>query len=124
MIIDAHHHLWNYSPAQYPWITEEWAPIRRTFTPEDLGPLLKNAGVERTVLVQACSSLEETRGFLEVAARTPFIAGVIGWVDLTAEGTTETIAGLKAARGGHKLVGIRHQVHDEEDPVWLLRSDV
>ena len=26
--------------------------------------------------------------------------------------------------GGNKLVGIRHQVHDEGDPLWLLREDV
>lgn len=124
MIIDAHHHLWTYDPARYPWMTEEWAPIRRNFTPEELGPLLRAAGIERTVLVQACSSQEETREFLEAAARAPFIAGVVGWVDLTAGGTAETIAGLRAATGGRKLVGIRHQVHDEDDPAWLLRSDV
>jgi L-fuconolactonase len=124
MIIDAHHHLWTYDPARYPWITDVWAPIRRNFTPEDLGPLLQAAGVERTVLVQACSSLEETREFLQAAACTPFIAGVVGWVDLAAAGTAETIAGLRAAPGGRKLVGIRHQVHDEDDPAWLLRPDV
>jgi L-fuconolactonase len=124
MIIDAHHHLWTYDPVRYPWMTEDWAPIRRNFTPEDLGPLLRAAGVERTVLVQACSSRAETREFLEAAARTPFVAGVVGWADLTAGGTAETIASLKAMTGGHKLVGIRHQVHDEDDPAWLLRSDV
>jgi len=77
-----------------------------------------------TILVQTYSSPEETREFLEVAARTPFIVGVVGWVDLTSDRVTEAIAALKGATGGRKLVGIRHQVHDEADPAWLLRHDV
>jgi L-fuconolactonase len=124
MIIDAHQHFWDPGRAEYPWLTDEWAPIRRRFGPEDLRPLLAQCGVDRTVLVQTRSSLEETREFLDVAARTPFIAGVVGWVDLTEDRVVERIAELKAEAGGEKLVGIRHQVHDEEDPAWLLRADV
>lgn len=35
------------------------------------------------MLVQTWNSLAETRAFFELAARTDFIAGVVGWVDLT-----------------------------------------
>jgi L-fuconolactonase len=124
MRIDAHHHLWDTSRAEYPWLTEEWNLIRRRFEPEDLRPLLTQCGVECTVLIQTRSSLEETREFLAVAARTPFIAGVVGWVDLMGDRVPETLAELRASSGGQKLVGIRHQVHDEDDPAWLLRGDV
>jgi L-fuconolactonase len=31
---------------------------------------------------------------------------------------------LRAGPGGDRLVGIRHQVHDEPDPDWLRRPDV
>jgi L-fuconolactonase len=31
---------------------------------------------------------------------------------------------MRAGAGGSFLVGIRHQVHDELDPHWLLRADV
>jgi len=31
---------------------------------------------------------------------------------------------LIAGTGGDRLVGIRHQVHDESDPRWLCRADV
>lgn len=124
MKIDAHHHLWEYDAKKYPWMTAEFATIRRRFGPEDLQPHLAQCGVDRTVVVQTWSSVEETREFLETAARTPFIAGVVGWVDLTSELVGEVIAGLGAAKGGRKLVGIRHQVHDEADPTWLLRTDV
>jgi L-fuconolactonase len=105
-------------------MTDELAAIRRPFTTDDLAPLLADADIGATVLVQTRSSLDETREFLATAARTPFIRGVVGWVDLTDPGVADVIALLKAAPGGDRLVGIRHQVHDEPDPNWLLRDDV
>ena len=123
-VIDAHHHLWDPARADYPWLSGRYAPIRRRFGAEDLAPHLVAAGVDRTVLVQTRSSLSETREFLATAAAAPFIAGVIGWVDLTDPAVGATIAELQAGPLGDRLVGIRHQVHDEADPEWLLRSDV
>lgn len=102
----------------------ELASIRRRFGPEDLAPLLAAAGVDGTVLVQTISSEDETREFLATAAATDFIAGVVGWVDLTDPSVGDTLAELRAGPGGTFLVGIRHQVHDESDPGWLLRADV
>lgn len=98
----------------------ELAAIRRPFGPDDMRPLLASSGVDRTVLVQTISSLDETREFLEIAAANDFVAGVVGWVDLTDPGVAGTIASLPRER----LVGIRHQVHDEPDPRWLLHDDV
>jgi len=123
-VIDAHHHLWDPATADYPWLTDELAPIRRRFGPEELAPLLARAGVDRTILVQTRPSLQETREFLAMAAVTPFIAGVVGWVDLTDPDVGDTLAELRAGVGGDSLVAIRHQVHDEPDPEWLLRRDV
>ena len=124
-VIDAHQHFWDPEDGDYGWMAgEAMAPIRRVFAPGDLRPALDAAGVSATVLVQTWSSVEETRRFLELAADTPFIAGVVGWVDLTDPAVGETIAGLKAGSGGDRLVGIRHQVHDEPDPDWLLRPEV
>ena len=124
MIVDAHHHFWDPARADYPWLTDELAAIRRAFTPDDLGPLLAATGVDATVLVQTRSSLEETREFLATAAATPFIRGVVGWVDLTDPAIGDALADLREGLGGDRLVGIRHQVHDEPDPDWLLRGDV
>jgi L-fuconolactonase len=123
VVIDAHHHFWDPARAAYPWMTEALAPIRRRFGPEDLRPLLAANGVDRTILVQTRSSLEETREFLATAAQHDFIAGVVGWVDLTAD-VPKQLASLRAGPGGTKLVGIRHQVHDEADAEWLARKDV
>ena len=124
LVVDAHHHFWDPSRADYPWMTDELAAIRRPFGPEDLRPHLRARGVERTVLVQTRSSMDETREFLAVAAETAFIAGVVGWVDLLAPTVAEEIAALRGEPGGDKLVGIRHQVHDEANPEWLRRDDV
>jgi L-fuconolactonase len=123
-VIDAHHHLLDPAGTVYPWLTPDLAAIDRRFGPEDLAPELAASGVDRTILVQTISSTDETREFLATAATVPFIAGVVGWVDLTDPAVAEAIAGLRAGPGGARLVGIRHQVHDEPDPEWLLRPDV
>jgi L-fuconolactonase len=124
MIVDAHHHFWDPAEADYPWLTDDLAVIRRPFGPDDLAPELAAAGVEGTILVQTRSSLDETAGFLALAAATPFIRGVVGWVDLTDPAVADTIGALRAGPGGDRLIGTRHQVHDEPDPDWLLRDDV
>jgi L-fuconolactonase len=50
------------------------------------------------------------------------VAGVVGWVDLTSPKVDDELDELLAGPG--RLIGIRHQVHDEPDPNWLLRDDV
>ena len=124
MIIDAHHHLWDPAVGDYPWLTDELAVIRRRFGPDDLAPLLQESEVSGTMLVQTRSSVDETREFLATAAATPFIRGVVGWVDLTDPAIGDNLAALRAGPGGDRLVGIRHQVHDERDAEWLARDDV
>jgi L-fuconolactonase len=123
-VIDSHHHIWDPARADYPWMTDELAPIRRRFGPADLEPLLLTRGVDRTIVVQTRSSVEETVELLALAEKHKFIAGVVGWVDLTAANVPETLEQLRESPGGSKLVGVRHQVHDEANPGWLLRDDV
>ena len=45
-------------------------------------------------------------------------------MDLTDPAVGDSIATLREAPGGDRLVGIRHQVHDEPDRDWLRREDV
>jgi L-fuconolactonase len=124
-VVDAHHHFWTPGRHDYYWMAgAELDPIRRSFTATDLRPLLTDAGVDYTVLVQTVPSVAETREFMDTAARTRFVAGVVGWVDLTDPAVGETLADLRAQANGKTLVGIRHQVHDEQNPEWLLRPDV
>ena len=125
MIVDAHHHFWDPAQAHYPWMAgDDMAPIRRAFGPDDLRPLLQEAGIERTILVQTRSSLAETIEFLAVAAATDFVGGVVGWVDLADPNVVRALGDLKQRPDGNLLVGIRHQVHDEADAAWLCREDV
>ena len=123
-VIDAHHHVWDPSRAEYAWMTDRLAPVRRRFDLEDLRPLLAVAGVDRTVLVQTRSSREETAEFLALAAPGSPVVGVVGWADLTGPDVADAIASLRQGSGGSRLVGIRHQVHDEPDPRWLERANV
>ncbi|MFK4387280.1 amidohydrolase family protein [Bradyrhizobium sp. USDA 223] len=125
MIVDAHQHFWDPARADYPWMeADELAPIRRAFGPADLAPLLQANGIDASILVQCRSALEETEEFLRIADATPSVIGVVGWADLTDAALGETLDRLRALPGGNKLVGIRHQVHDELDADWLLREDV
>ncbi|GAA3839145.1 amidohydrolase family protein [Sphaerisporangium flaviroseum] len=125
-MIDAHHHLWDLSRREYPWMAgEALAPLRRPYGVEDLRRETAAAGVERTVLVQTVCSVEETEEFLATAAASDgLVAGVVGWVDLTAADVADEILRLRTMPGGELLVGIRHPVQDEADPEWLSRPDV
>jgi L-fuconolactonase len=105
-------------------MSSELDALHRRFGPEDLRQLLTESAVDKTVVVQTIPSLDETREFLAIAADTDFVAGVIGWVDLTDPAVGRTITDLQAGQGGSHLVGVRHQVHDEPDAGWLLRKDV
>jgi L-fuconolactonase len=120
-MIDAHHHLWKYSPAEYGWITPQMPAIRRDFLPAQLEELMHHFGIEGTVAVQARQTLEETSWLLSLAEKHPLIRGVVGWVPLT-EG-----AGVKRHlerfAGNRGLRGVRHVIHDEADPRYILRDD-
>ena len=123
-VIDAHHHFWDPATGEYPWMTGPFAPIARVFGPEDLRPILVSQGITGTVLVQTWNDLGETWDYLRIAEATDFVAGVVGWVDLTDRQVDRTRAELKASPQGKWLVGVRHLVQDEPDPNWLLRDDV
>lgn len=122
--VDAHHHLWDPRRRAYPWMDESVAAIRRPFGVEDLDAAAGPQGFEATIAVQAVSSVEETEELLTVAAASDRVAGVVGWVDLADPEVAATLAALRARPGGQALVGVRHQVHDESDPDWLLRDQV
>ena len=123
MIVDAHHHLWT---ADYAWLAApELAPIRREYTVDDLLARVDEAGVDRTILVEAGrEDAEETREFLAVAANQPRIAAVVGWADPLSPGLAGTLAGHRSADGGAKLAGVRSQLQGDPDPDALARPDL
>lgn len=124
-VIDAHQHFWNLATGTYPWMAgDELKPLRRDYGPAELMPLMAASGVDATILVQCRHDLEETRDFLSIADKYSFVAGVVGWVDLQAEDIAEQLTACRLLPGGQRLVGIRHNVHDEPDADWLRRPAV
>ncbi|MEU4272630.1 amidohydrolase family protein [Streptomyces sp. NPDC026092] len=124
-MVDAHHHVWDLSVRDQPWIKgDEMSPIRRNFGLSDLAVEAREAGVTSTVLVQTVTTADETPELLALAAEHDLVGGVVGWTDLTAPDVADELARLRELPGGEKLVGIRHQIQGEPDPLWILRRDV
>jgi L-fuconolactonase len=121
--IDAHHHVWDLGVRDQPWTTQLPA-LRRSFSFDDLRPSLSRHAIGATVLVQTLCVPEETPELLTLAAAEPLIAGVVGWLELTAADVAQTLVRLRAGVGGELLVGIRHQVQEEPDVGFLARVDV
>jgi len=116
MRIDAHQHFWRIADREGQWPPAELAAIHRDFMPGDLQPLLAEAGVDGTVLVQTMENEADTAFMLEIADRHEFVAGVVGWTDLKAANAPETIARL--ARHP-KLKGFRPMLQDIADDRWI-----
>ena len=120
MRIDAHHHFWRYKPAEYEWIDDAMAAIRRDFLPLDLNRELESVGFDSAVCVQARQTLEETNWLLDLADAHDFLKGVVGWAPLADSNVRKTLDGLA---NRHKLKGVRYVVQDEPDDDFILRAD-
>lgn len=120
-MIDAHQHFWDRRRTDFDhsW-QDEFPALKRNFLPEDLAPLLQEAGVEKSVLVQTQHDLEENRWALELAEQHDFLAGVVGWIDLASR---DCESQLLEFQHHPKFVGIRHLTQSEPDD-FLLRTDV
>src|SRR5215217_4608292 len=114
VMIDSHQHFWQLSkPFDFRWLdAPDKKPIRKDFLPADLAPHLKKCGLDHCVFVQTQHDLDENRWALQLAAEFPFIAGVVGWVDLASR---ECEKQLQEMRKHPKFVGVRHVVQDEPD---------
>ncbi|MEO6739500.1 MAG: amidohydrolase family protein [Chthoniobacteraceae bacterium] len=120
MKIDSHHHFWKYSAAEYPWIDDSMAALRRDFLPEDLRQEIAHADIDGVVTVQARQTVEETRWLLELAAQHSFIKGVVGWVPLAEAGVQKE---LERFAPQPKLRAVRHVVQAEPDDRFILGAD-
>lgn len=116
MRIDSHQHFWRYTPQNYRWISDDMAVLKQDLLPETLRPTLQRHDIQGTILVQACSSVQETRWLLELAEKTDFVRAVTGWVDLSSPALKQELEAIS-----HPLLrGFRHQVQDESSPAqWL-----
>jgi len=117
MRIDCHHHCWKIDRGDYNWISNDLPELNRDYLPEHLAPLLKAAGIAKTILVQAAETVEETDYILALAEQHDFIAGVVGWVDIEHSSSVDTLNRLAESRW---FLGIRPVIQDMEDTQWML----
>lgn len=118
--IDAHHHLWKYTAAEYGWLDESMAKLRRDFLPKDLVRETAAAGIDGTVVVQARQTLEETRWLLDLADGCEAIRGVVGWAPIAGENFPGV---MEEFENRPKLKGLRHVIQGEKDEHYILRED-
>jgi L-fuconolactonase len=122
-VIDAHHHLWKLSRADYGWIGDKTnpavAPIERDFLVAEFRALAAANGITGSVAVQAAPTVAETRWLLDQArASDGLVLGVVGWIDMAAKDARDTLHDL--ARDP-MLCGIRPMLQDIADVDWILQ---
>ncbi len=122
MKIDGHQHFWNMSKTDYPWLAPAYGPIYAGFCPRDLEPQIEAAGVDKTVLVQAMDSFEDTVAMLTQSEDFDWIGAVVGWVPLLDHGAERKA--LDRYSKHPKFRGIRHLIHEEKDPDWVVQPKV
>jgi len=122
-IIDTHVHIWNFNKAKYAWLEGNTSILNRNYELEELESARKAAGITAGVLVQAANNKEDSCWMLENAAASGWIAGVVGWLPLEDPAVVARV--LEEGYGAHPLFkGVRHLIHDEKDPGWLLQERV
>ncbi|MBC2836565.1 amidohydrolase family protein [Paragemmobacter straminiformis] len=121
MKIDAHQHFWHPDRGDYGWMPKDNAILSRPYAPQDLGPQLAAAGIDGTVLVQAAPTVQETEYMLGIADATPWVMGVVGWIDFE---NPADLSQLKRLSQHLKFKGVRPMIQDIPDEGWMLRDDI
>lgn len=123
MIADTHVHVWDLTKAEYPWLKGDTSILNQTWSIEQVETERKKAGITTGVLVQASGNKEDTDLMLETAYKTDWISGVVYWLPLMdPQATQDQLQNKYLAEKYCK--GVRHQIHDEKDPQWLLQPPV
>jgi L-fuconolactonase len=113
MRIDAHQHYWKIDRNDYGWITPELPILYRDYLPQHLNPILHKHGIEKTIVVQAAPTLEETDYILELSENSETIAGVVGWLNLE---DPSYKAHFQRFRKYPKFLGFRVMIQEMSDP--------
>jgi len=120
--IDTHLHMWDLARCDYPWLTPEAGIIYGSHSIDEVDAERTAAGVEGAILVQAADNHCDTDLMREAMASHPWVVGVVGWLDLVQGSAAERDA-IELATFGD-VVGIRHLIHTEPDPDWVVRPAV
>jgi len=131
-LVDAHMHVWDPARAHYPWLTPDLTILDRAYGIADVEDELAAHDVTRVVLIQAADNVADTLNMFDQATlsgrtstdrpkKTVNVAGIVGWVHLSSPAQA---ARLLDSWADQPIVGIRHLIHREDDPDWVLRKDV
>ena len=121
-VLDSHQHIWELDRGDYGWLTPEFGALYGSWTVDDVRGEADAAGVDEVVLVQAAGTLADTDYMLQAADSWDKVVGIVAWAPLVdPSGLAEA---LERYGSDKRIVGLRHQNHDEPDPYWLVRGDV
>jgi L-fuconolactonase len=122
MKIDSHHHLWDLAARPQEWMVgDNMDPVRRNFLVNDLRAAIAGTGIEKTILVHATKTNDETYEMLALAQIDPTIIGVVGWVQIDSPDAIKECEKYLEATGGHYLKGIRDVAQDLPDSNFLAK---
>ncbi|MDF2960805.1 MAG: amidohydrolase [Paenibacillus sp.] len=121
MRLDSHQHFWKLDRGDYDWISPDMKAIHRDFGPSDLADHLKRNGIDKTIVVQAAPTLQDTEFMLGLAGDNESIAGVVGWLDLDSPDYREQYLRFKQHPA---FVGFRVMIQGMEDADEVLRPPV
>ncbi len=82
-IIDCHTHFYDPSrPQGVPWPGKQDKELYRTVLPQEFQKLALPLGIVGTIVVEASPWLEDNQWLLDLAARDPYLVGVVGRLDI------------------------------------------
>ncbi|HRP57322.1 amidohydrolase family protein [Agriterribacter sp.] len=122
-IIDTHIHIWDLEKARYEWLDNDTSVLNRSYHLEELLPEMSNTPVASGILVQAANNLEDTTLMLDTAGRHREIIAIVGWLPLMEPHKVQMLLEKQFDKEPY-FKGVRHLIHNESDPRWLLQPQV
>lgn len=122
LTVDAHHHFWNLTEVEYPWLNDTYGKLYANYECDQLAADLRVAGVDKTILVQSANSYEDTAYMLKESDHTDWIGAVVGWVNILDR--SEADKRLKIYTKHPKFRAVRHMLSVEINPNWLVNQAV
>ena len=84
--IDAHTHFYDPTrPQGVPWPSKDDTVLYRRVLPDEFKKLTRDEHVTGTIVIEASPWLEDNQWLLDLAAREPFILGVVGRLESTSD---------------------------------------
>jgi L-fuconolactonase len=92
--VDSHQHYWQLDRFDYSWIQADNTALHQDRMPDDLHLQMQVAGIDRAVLVQAASTVDEIPWLLHLCDEHPYIAAVVGGIDLASHNADVALTGF------------------------------